>query len=541
MALGTNSSSAVPETAPGSQPLSPSWLRFALPSLPDLIFVALLFSFAVAPLSQKLLSDGDIGWHIRNGQLIANLRVLPRTDVFSSTMNGQPWFAWEWLYDAMIGAVYNAGGLNGVVAISAWIIAATFVIAVRTMLRSGNYAIVLILFLLSVSASMIHALARPHLVSWLFVVVWFAILDREEAEPGNANLRSRLYWLPVLMLAWVNLHGGFLLGLVLIAIYALAALCSVTSQDAGLRSIARRRLRLLAEIFALSAVASLVNPYGYRLHLHVYRYLSNRFLMTHISEFKSPDFHGVAERCFVILLAISAIAVAVSWRRCRSSHILLLLVFGYAGLHASRNIPISSLTLAIIAAPLLTDHLRRFATAQTGSPLRAFTSRLDAFSQKTIRTQCQLKGHVWAALALIVLGWACLHNGSIGASHLLNAHFDPQHFPVKAVDRLADEKIAEPVFTQDSWGGYLIYRLFPQTKVVVDDRHDFYGEYFVREYLKVLHVEPGWHSVLDNWKVNLVLMPRNSSLAAALSNDPQWRAIESDDVATTFQRVSTGP
>jgi hypothetical protein len=525
-----------------SQPLSPSWLRLALPSLPDVIFIALLFSFAVGPLSQKLLSDGDIGWHIRNGQLIVNLRVLPRTDVFSSTMNGQPWFAWEWLYDAIIGAVYNTTGLNGVVTISVWIIATSFLIAVRMMLRGGgNYIIILVLFLLAVSAAMIHALARPHLVSWLFVVVWFAILDREETEPGNTRLRTRLYWLPVLMLAWVNLHGGFLLGFVLLGIYAIAALLSAASRDAVARSIATRRVKLLAEISVLSALASLVNPYGYSLHLHIYRYLSNRFLMTHISEFKSPNFHGVAERCFVLLLAISSLAVAVSWRRCQRSHILLLLFSGYTGLHASRNIPISSLLLAMITAPLLSLHLQRFAEAQSGSVLRAFASRLHAFSKKTNLTQNQLKGHLWPALALIVIAWACLHNGSIGSSHLLNAHFDPRHFPVQAVDRFADEKVTEPVFTQDSWGGYLIYRLFPQTKVVVDDRHDLYGEYFLREYLKVLHVEPGWQSVLDNWKVNLVVMPRNSPLTAALYSDPLWRAVESDDVATTFQRISTQP
>ena len=206
----TTPSPNAPDPVPSSA-FAKSWLRFVFPSLADVIFVALLLCFALGPLSQKLLSDGDIGWHIRNGQEILRSHSLPSTDSFSSTMNGKPWFAWEWLYDALIGGIYNVSGLNGVVAVSALLIAVTFLTAFRTMLRDGaNHLVALLLLLLAVSASMIHALARPHLVSWLFVVVWFAVLDREEGNHGSTL--NRLFWLPVLMLLWVNLHGGFLLG-----------------------------------------------------------------------------------------------------------------------------------------------------------------------------------------------------------------------------------------------------------------------------------------------------------------------------------------
>jgi hypothetical protein len=123
----------------------------------------------------------------------------------------------------------------------------------------------------------------------------------------------------------------------------------------------------------------------------------------------------------------------------------------------------------------------------------------------------------------------------------MDAHFDAKHFPVQAVDHLAAEHITDPIFTQDSWGGYLIYRLYPQTKVVVDDRHDFYGEQFLREYLKVLHVETGWQSTLDGWNVNLVVMPLNSKLTAALKQDSAWRTIESDEIAVTFHRIPSRP
>jgi hypothetical protein len=549
MGSGTKSpQTSVPaplQTAPlpaSSSAFTKSWLRFAFPSLPDLIFVALLVCFALGPLSQKLLSDGDIGWHIRNGQQILISHSLPRTDSFSSTMSGRPWFAWEWLYDAGIGAIYNIVGLNGVVAASALIIALTFLIAFRVMVRDGaNYVLALITLLLAVSASMIHALARPHLISWLFVVIWFAILEREENRQQDPSTPSRLYWLPVLMLLWVNLHGGFLLGFVLLAAYLLEAVATFFRTASSSRGQALSRTKSLAEVTALSAVASLVNPYGYRLYLHIYQYLSNRFLMTHINEFKSPDFHGVAERCFLLLLVIAVLAAASAWRNGSLSHWFLLLFAASAGLRASRNLPVAALLLAMIAAPYLSDLLLRLSRSESSSVIRAFAARLQAFSAKMSHTQAALRGPLWPILATFAVLWACLHNGALGPYRAMDAHFDPKHFPVNAVDRLAAERTTEPIFTQDSWGGYLIYRLYPQTKVVVDDRHDLYGEQFLQEYLKALHVESGWQSVLDGWNVNLVVMPQNSKLAAALQKDSRWRVIETDDVATTFQRLTSQP
>jgi hypothetical protein len=520
-------------------PLPPIRLRCLLPSLRDVIFVALLLSFSLGPLSQKLLSDGDIGWHIRNGQQILSTRTLPRTDSFSSTMQGQPWFAWEWLYDAGIGTIYDAASLNGVVAVSALILSCTFLIAFRIMLRNhGNSVIALFLLLFAVSASMIHTLARPHLLSWLLLVIWFSILDTEEREMSDSRVLSRMYWLPLLTILWVNLHGGFVLGFVLLGSYVIGALVSSVRTAASARMHAIRHVKALSLVSALCALGTLVNPYGYRLHIHIFHYLSNRFFMEHINEFKSPDFHGAAERCFLLMLTITSLVLVSRWRSVRPSQMLLAAFAAYAGFRASRNIPISALLFAMISAPLLTGMVSEFSDKRPSTFLRAVAIRLQVISGKLNNAQTQLQGYLWPTIAVLVLVGASLNHGFVGTFRLMNAHFDTHRFPMQAVDDLMEQKITEPVFTQDSWSGYLIYRMYPQTKVVVDDRHDLYGEAFLREYLKVLHVEPGWQSVLDAWKVNLVLMPQKSLLTGALRQDSRWRAIENDEVAVTFRRAT---
>ena len=119
----------------------------------------------------------------------------------------------------------------------------------------------------------------------------------------------------------------------------------------------------------------------------------------------------------------------------------------------------------------------------------------------------------------------------------MSAHFDPQKFPVKAANFLGANGVRQQVFTPDSWGGYLIYQMYPQYLVFMDDRHDFYGEPFVKDYIRVKDLQLGWDAVLNQWKINWVLIPPGSALSNMLKELPEWRVAYDDGVAIVFQRV----
>ena len=177
-----------------AQPSS-SALRFLLPSVRDIIFIFLFWSLLAGPLSNRPLADADIGWHIRTGELILATHSLPRTDPFSSTMQGQPWFAWEWLYDLLLGILHQACGLNGVVWLCALLVAAIFVLLLSQLLRRGTgLPLAIVLMLLAEAAAAIHLYARPHIVSWLFSLLWFVVLERWERwdrpRQGSAAMDS---------------------------------------------------------------------------------------------------------------------------------------------------------------------------------------------------------------------------------------------------------------------------------------------------------------------------------------------------------------
>ena len=541
----------------------PFWTRLLIPSMGDTIFIALLAVFACTSLSVRLLGDAGIGWHIRTGQQILASHAVPRVDSFSSTMAGKTWFAWEWMYDVIVGALERWAGLNGVVWFTAVVIAGVFAWTFRLLLRRGtNVFVALVLLLLAASASMIHFLARPHVLSWLFTLVWFWILDSSEsdclpADSAGPSVTSsaagswrRLWLLPLLTLVWVNVHGGFLIGFVLLAIYWLSAVWyAVTLREdkfdeflAKLRW--RTQARRLAGVGFAAGVASLVNPYGWNLHAHIYGYLSNRFLMERIDEFQSPNFHGVAERCFALLILAAIVALASRSRTLRVSEVLVILFALYSGLYASRNIPVSSLLLALIVGPLLSSMLssaiQNFAARLTSfrTSSRTLGDRARAFTERMGALQSSLQGHLWAITAAVFLGVIAVRGGSLGANRLMDAHFDAKRFPVAAVDFL-DRKPArerDPVTVPDYWGGYLIYRLYPRTLVAVDDRHDLYGEEFFKSYLKMVRVEPGWDGLLQRYQACCVLVPKGSALANILELSPPWKRVYADDVGEIFER-----
>ncbi len=524
--LGTKSSSA--ETV---------WIHFLLPSVTDLLFILLLFSLTMGALAPRLLGDAGTGWHIRNGDLILQTASITRADPFSATMNGERWYAWEWLFDAAIARIHQWVGLNAVVSLAALIIATAFALTFRLSLRrGGSLPVTLFLLVLALGASAIHLFARPHIFSWLLAVIWFQLLDSTEAV--DAGRDRGLFCLPVIMLLWVNIHGGFVLGLALCAIYFVAGcirLCR--TKDPAERQTIRAWIAKLSLASVTSFLVGLINPFGYKLYTHVYQYLSDRFLMNHIDEFRSPDFHGLAQQCFAALLLIAIVTVAVAGRKLRTSELLVLIFAVYSGLYASRNLPVSSLLMTLILAPLLSQALTSGAeNASIPSRTKRFLSAINAFSERMARAESGLRGHLWPAIALVAGLFLVVQQGMLGPRQIMHAQFDAKRFPVSAVNAIQQRGIHEPIFSEDYWGGYLIYRLYPQNRVFVDDRHDFYGDAFLKRYLKIIHVEPGWEAALKEMNPNYVLLTKESTLTNILKEVPQWKAVYEDDTATLFER-----
>ena len=123
-----------------------------------------------------------------------------------------------------------------------------------------------------------------------------------------------------------------------------------------------------------------------------------------------------------------------------------------------------------------------------------------------------------------------LNGGRVLSKQILAAHFDEQTFPVKAAQFIAERGIRDHLFSSDTWSGYLIYKLYPGTKVYFDDRHDFYGEAFIKEYAKAFLGSRQWREPLERYQ---------APLSSLLRENHDWRIEYDDGLAMVFSRERT--
>jgi len=500
-----------------------------MPSLTDVAFLLPIgFLFLVGQGARTMLGDGDTGWHVRTGEWILRNGRIPRTDFFSFTRPGQPWFAWEWLWDVAFGWLHQRWGLAAVIVASMMVLGVTFALLFRLILRKcPNPFVALGVTAFAAAGCSIHYLARPHLFTFLFVVVFSWIL--EAASEGRPRL---LWWLPALMVVWTNVHGGFLIGLMMLATYAAGNLVSgLVETERNTRRIAFGQFLRFTLAGATSFAATFVNPYFYHLHVHIYQYLRDPQLYSTIQEFLPLTFRGYSALAGEPMFALAILAAAWNLYRRRFTYTFLVVAWACLGVDAARNLPIFLLLAAPVIGEMLGEALEKAKAASGRGWLRMAARRLDEISSEIAPLERIPRFHLTSAavIALVAVVLSVPH-----ASAKFRAEYDPSAYPAKALPVLRSEE-SQRIFTNDEWGDYLIYELHPVRNVFVDGRSDFYGPKFDEAYLDVMKVKFGWDKTLSKYGVDTILLPVDEPLAGALKLSQRWRVVYDDGRAIVFR------
>jgi len=511
-------------------PKPPVLLRL-LPCMTDMAFVMpLVFLFVGMRGAKTLLGDGDTGWHLRTGEWILAHGHVPSRDIFSFTRSGQPWFAWEWLWDVLFGWLHLHFGMAAVLVASSLVLALTFALLFRlARLKSGDALVALAATLVAAAGSTGHWLARPHLFTMLFTVVFYSLLERVERE----DARRLLWLLPPLMVVWTNLHGGFFVGILLIGGYAAGEFAVLLREtgSAERRAALERGLR-----YSLAAggcaLASFVNPYFYHLHAHILAYLSDGFFRGNITEFLSMNFQGGQTRYFEIMLLAGGAAAFWYLRRGSLTWPLLFAVWAHLSLYSARNVEIFVLLAAPPAAEFVADAWRRAPALRWAGWLRQGLDALRDFTQELSAFDAAPRWHVVSAAAVLALAAAFY---APRAPSEFRAEYDAKTYPAVAVGLMEKAGLFSGVFTPDLWGGYLIYREYPRVRVFMDGRSDFYGAEFAKQYIQAMGVQAGWEKYLARYGVDTIMLPPDAPLAGALKQSPAWHLIYDDGVALIFR------
>jgi hypothetical protein len=459
------------------------------------VFFLLLFP-AVSGLRGKI-QDYDLWWHLAEGRWIVENRAVPATDVFSYTAVGRPWLAYSWLAEVLFHGLVGRFGLASLLWLQAIVAVLTvaFVYGACRAAGAGRNAAVLTSAFSALGSSFAWGI-RPVIFTLLFFAVFVGALQRESRE-------HRLLWLaPLVVALWANLHVLFIGG---VALVAFAALC---------RTIDGRPSRLLWIAAALSLLASLANPYGWHLLGQVWTMARQAAVAPEVGEFQSPNFRGVLALPFFAFLLPSVTVLALSRERLTVFELGTYLGSLALGLAMQRNMAL----FAILGAPAVARRLDGLLPA--AAPRR---SREDRFRLQIVN--------------LSLLAWGLLYAASVAPrSSRWSDVVEAGRFPVAATDFVAARYPGAHLFNDFDWGGYLIYRLYPSTRVSIDGRTQVY-ESVLREYMRTWFLAPGWESFLEECDPEVVVWPAEAPLASMLRRLPQWQVVFEDDTAVVFHRL----
>ncbi|MGA2193284.1 MAG: hypothetical protein ABSG42_07935 [Nitrospirota bacterium] len=501
---------------------------FFLPSIADILFLCILLKLLAG--GMDLLRDGDTGWHIVTGENIISTLKVPHSDPYSHTMPGTPWTSHEWLSEVIFAALYRLAGLNGVVLFTIFVICATVFFLYRYMLRRGiDPLIAAPLTVMATAASTIHWLARPHILSLPLTLAVFVILELYQREDKN-----RLALLPLITLVWVNLHGGYMMGIFLILIYASGNLILYLFSDAD-KTAHLRKLKALWLTAAGTVIATFLNPHGPKILYFPFSLVGRRYIMDNISEWLSPNFHY--NTTFEAMLVLYMAIFVLSKKKPDIFEGMTALLLLHMSLFSARYIPLMALVVTPMAGARAAEALDNLTSAANAGGLTArLRNRLKGISDNIKTFELRPALHLWVYAAVAFSLTLVLAGGKSSQASVFDFRHSDKVFPVDAVDFALRNKIQGNMYNTDSWGGYIIFKCYPRYRVFFDGRSDMYGVPMLKEYEKVARVKLGYEDVLNKYHITWVLYNANSPLCQTLAASGKWKLIYADSTADILLR-----
>lgn len=474
---------------------------FSLLWLGILLFLVLCIAF-YAP-----ISPNDYWWYVRLGQEITSWGQIPTVDAFSSTRAGEPMVYHSWLSAVIFWTVYNAGGLT-LTFVLRGVVLAIFYATIWKLCRETGLVpqLATLVMVVAVLATMNNWAVRPQLLVYPLFGLYVFILWRELSGRDSA-----VWVLPLLMALWVNLHGSFVLG------FLLVGAAFVTSSA--------HRKKLLAVLVGLF-VASLVNPRGWEAWTYVLSLLTDASSQEYSREWFAPSASSFVGKVFFVWL------LAFSWLTSRSSRQLTwtqwlwFFGFGWLALSGFRYVVWFVVLLASFSAYLLVPL----------TPVR--------LQQAVAETEVKPRANIAIVTMLLLLSLLMLPDmRKVFWEESPNSWSDST--PVAATAWLAEqaESLPGPMWADLDFASYHVFAL-PQYPVWIDTRFELYPVEHWERYLDIGTAVPNWQELLDEEGINLLLLnpSEQERLIQAVELHPQdWVLCYEDETAVLFVRAESTP
>src|SRR5262249_15260359 len=288
-------------------------------------------------------------------------------------------------------------------------------------------------------------------------------------------------------------------------------------------------------VAAVAGLASLVNPYGLRAVTFPLEVVNTRLFMSSTKEWFSPNFHDPIYRGFELMLLL--LVPAFAWGRARLSltDALVGLTFAHLGLSSARHIPL----FTVAAAPLLADSLQAALVAWWERRPRAWDTagRMRRLLPSLWSTLTSARTPLAVATFVLAIGVTAAWIGFLDpAANPFVQDLNERRYPQQTMAFIKREQLPAPLFNAYAWGGYELWRLYPEYRVFIDGRTHVYGREVLQDFLEVSMLGPHWNAVLDKWRIQTVLAQRHSQLTQVLLAVGGWRLVFTERETAVFVR-----
>jgi hypothetical protein len=465
-----------------------------------------LIALEISVIAGKRIAEADIWFHLRNAQEFLARHAFLRTDLYTFTTAGSPLLDHEWLSEIPYYLAFQAWGLRGVLAVYLvlmwFIFAAIYYLALRRGANPGEAALVT---MAGVALGTYSIGPHMHHFGWLCMMGLLLLLERFE-RTGKG-----LWLLPPLFALWINLHGSWVFGFVVLGAYIVSGLVEGQWNNVVAARWTPAQLKRLLLVSVASAVALMANPYGYKLLWYPFDLLFRQKInLDNMGEWQSVNFHtGYGKLAMLMVLALLG-AAWFSHKPWQLRDILLAAFAVWASLNHLRFLFFAAIIMVPILAPRL--HL------------------IGPYDAKKDKPWLNLA--MTAALAGLIV-W------TLPSAAELQTRIDTQ-FPKDALRFMQQKQITGGrLFTWYDFGGYLEFYA-PEIKPFADGRTDiFVYNGVLDDYIKINAIEAPFE-LLDKYKIDYVLFPVNKHLTYVLDHSAAWRVIYEDQVAKLYERVGCG-
>ena len=478
---------------------------------------AAALALGTLPFITRRVGTPDYWWHTLTGQLIVHGHTLVRSDLYTYTVAGTPWTDHEYGSQVIFYALTRSGGLLAVSVFWALVVFVGFVLVLERIRFAGGAEPVIAgaSLILGAAAGFFMWSAAPQMFDFLFIALELLIIERFL----EGHLRA-LWLMPLVVLVWANLHGGFLIGILIVAVLFVA----LAVQWLVKRRTAHERVLLARTALSTAGciVASFITPWGPSLFIYVWRTLFSPEQPAFIAEWQSPDFHDIKLLGFLLMLIV--VMVGFIFRRPRLFDTLLVIATAALALRSVRF----TIVFAVVATPVVAWQW----SAAWWQVQERIAPRLRNVAPATIP---RALGLVCAVVAVGSVGVAGLTLRGQTASTKAN-------FPVAAAAWLEQHpSVGTRMFNQYDWGGYLAYRFYPEStrKVFIYGEAELMGDQLLADYVEVNQVKSDWQHVLDRYGVDYVVFATGKPLDLVLQQSSEWTLAYSDNVADIFVRQHT--